>query len=50
MAVDLEQKRDVIKYEIVDEIDINGWDVRKALKLFWKSNPALIEWVQSPES
>jgi hypothetical protein len=48
VAVDLEQKRDVIEYEIVDEIDINGWDVRKALKLFWKSNPALIEWVQSP--
>ena len=48
VAVDLEQKRDVIEYQIVDEIDINGWDVRKALKLFWKSNPALIEWVQSP--
>jgi hypothetical protein len=48
VAVDLEQKRDVIEYEIVDEIDINGWDARKALKLFWKSNPALIEWVQSP--
>ena len=24
VAVDLEQKRDVIEYEIVDEIDING--------------------------
>jgi len=42
VAVDLEDKRDVIEYEIVDEIDINGWDLRKALKLFWKSNPAFI--------
>jgi len=48
VAVDLEDKRDVIEYEIVDEIDINGWDVRKALKLFWKSNPAFVEWLQSP--
>ena len=48
VAVDLEEKRDVIEYEIVDEIDINGWDVRKALKLFSKSNPAFIEWIQSP--
>ncbi len=48
VAVDLEDKRDVIEYEIVDEIDINGWDIRKALKLFWKSNPAFVEWLQSP--
>lgn len=48
ISIDLEEKRDVIEYEIVDEIDINGWDVRKALKLFRKSNPAFIEWLQSP--
>ncbi len=48
VAVDLEQKRDVIEYDIIDEIDINGWDVRKALQLFWKSNPAFIEWIHSP--
>lgn len=48
LSVDLEDKRDVIEYPIVDEIDINGWDVRKALKLFWKSNPAFVEWIQSP--
>ncbi len=48
MAVDLEERRDVIEYPIVDDIDLNGWDVRKALRLFWKSNPAFIEWIQSP--
>jgi uncharacterized protein len=48
ISVELEEKRDVIEYEIVDEIDINGWDVRKALRLYWKSNPAFVEWLQSP--
>lgn len=47
-AVDLEERRDVIEYTITDEIDLNGWDIRKALKLFWKSNPAFVEWIQSP--
>jgi predicted nucleotidyltransferase len=47
-AVDLEERRDVIECAIVDDIDINGWDVRKALRLYWKSNPAFVEWIQSP--
>lgn len=47
-AVDLEERRDVIEYPIVDDIDLNGWDVRKALRLFWKSNPAFVEWLLSP--
>ncbi len=48
LAVNLEEQRDVIEYPIVDDIDLNGWDVRKALRLFWKSNPAFVEWIQSP--
>ena len=48
LAVDLEDKRDVIEYPIVDDIDLNGWDIRKALQLFWRSNPAVIEWIKSP--
>ncbi|MEX8518053.1 MAG: nucleotidyltransferase domain-containing protein [Leptothrix sp. (in: b-proteobacteria)] len=48
LSVGLEEQRDVIEYPIVDEIDINGWDLRKALRLFWKSNPAFVEWIQSP--
>lgn len=43
VAVDFEEKRDVIEYPIVDEIDLNGWDIRKALRLFWKSNPTFVE-------
>lgn len=32
LSVDLEDRRDVIEYPIVDDIDLNGWDIRKALK------------------
>ncbi len=48
LSIDLDSKRDVIEYPIVDDIDLNGWDVRKALRLFAKSNPAFVEWIQSP--
>jgi len=48
LAVDLEEKKDVIEYPIIDEIDLNGWDIRKSLRLYWKSNPAFVEWIQSP--
>lgn len=48
MAVDLEERRDVIEQPIVDDIDLNGWDLRKALRLYWKSNPGFVEWIQSP--
>lgn len=48
LSVGLEEQRDVIEYPIVDDLDVNGWDLRKALRLFWKSNPAFMEWIQSP--
>lgn len=47
LSIDLELRRDVIEPPIVDEIDLSGWDIRKALKLFQKSNPPLLEWLQS---
>ena len=40
--------RDVIEHKIVDEIDLNGWDVRKALGLLLKSNAVVSEWMLSP--
>ena len=48
LSVGLEEQRDVIEYPIVDDIDLNGWDLRKALRLFARSNPAFVEWIQSP--
>ncbi|OHD00143.1 MAG: hypothetical protein A2885_21370 [Sphingopyxis sp. RIFCSPHIGHO2_01_FULL_65_24] len=40
--------RDVIEREIVDEIDLNGWDIRKALGLMLRNNSVLSEWIGSP--
>ena len=44
----LERVRDVIELPINDELDINGWDVDKALRLLRKSNPTVFEWFSSP--
>lgn len=43
----IDEKRDVIEVPINELLDMNGWDIRKALKLFRKSNPALMEWLVS---
>lgn len=40
--------RDVIEVPVNEVLDINGWDLRKALGLFRKSNAPLYEWLQSP--
>jgi len=48
MSFDVERRRDVIEYPIVDEIDIGGWDIRKSLYLFTRTNGALLEWLTSP--
>lgn len=40
--------RDVIECPISGDLDISGWDLPKALGLFRKSNPPLLEWLGSP--
>lgn len=46
--------RDVIETATVDDavlgvpLDLNGWDIRKALRLALTSNPVLHEWLVSP--
>ncbi|WOI44326.1 nucleotidyltransferase domain-containing protein [Acidovorax sp. BLS4] len=40
--------RDVIEVPISGDLDINGWDLRKALGLMRESNPTLLEWLRSP--
>ncbi|MCG8580982.1 MAG: nucleotidyltransferase domain-containing protein [Bacteroidales bacterium] len=45
----LSEEKDTIEvFYDNNEIDISGWDLRKSLKLIWKSNAALIERIQSP--
>lgn len=41
-------QRDVIEVPISGELDINGWELRKALGLLKKGNATLIEWLDSP--
>ncbi|MCL2457405.1 MAG: nucleotidyltransferase domain-containing protein [Desulfobulbus sp.] len=52
LGVAPEEKRDVLELGIemtpAGELDINGWELRKALKLFRQSNPPLLEWLSSP--
>ena len=44
----LERTRDVLEFPINDLLDINGWDLQKALRLLHRSNPTLLEWFRSP--
>jgi len=44
----IREKRDVIEIPINDDLDISGWDLRKALGLLRKTNPPLLEWLGSP--
>ena len=44
----LEKCRDVIELPIDDTWDVSGWDLDKALKLLYNSNPSLYEWMGSP--
>jgi len=39
----VEPGRDVIEQPISGDLDVNGWDLRKALKLLHSSNPVLLE-------
>ncbi len=41
-------RRDVIECPISGLLDINGWDIKKALGLLLKANPVLLEWLRSP--
>ncbi|GIN60631.1 hypothetical protein J27TS8_06240 [Robertmurraya siralis] len=41
------KKRDVIELPINNLLDITGWELTKALRLFRKSNPPLMEWLHS---
>jgi predicted nucleotidyltransferase len=44
----VEDQRDVIELPVDEVLDINGWELRKALRLFRKSNGPLYEWLGSP--
>ena len=43
-----EQKDTIEKIYENNEFDLSGWDLKKSLNLLWKSNPPLLERIQSP--
>lgn len=40
--------RDVIETPIEGDLDVNGWDLGKAVKLLLKGNAVILEWLTSP--
>lgn len=44
----IDDKKDSLEEILPNDIDLSGWEIRKALKLFRKSNPPLMEWLRSP--
>ncbi len=44
----VKEQRDVIEHMYEDDVDLVGWELRKALTLLRKSNPSLLEWFNSP--
>lgn len=44
----VEPRCDVIELPISDELDVGGWELRKALRLLRRANPVLLEWLDSP--
>ncbi|MBR1597399.1 MAG: nucleotidyltransferase domain-containing protein [Lachnospiraceae bacterium] len=44
----LNEPRDVIEWQLDEVLDINGWDLKKALGQFARGNATLFEWSGSP--
>jgi uncharacterized protein len=44
----LDPHRDVIETPLTPILDVNGWDLKKALKLMLKGNAVVLEWLASP--
>jgi uncharacterized protein len=44
----LDPHRDVIETPLTPVLDVNGWDLAKALKLLLKGNAVILEWLASP--
>lgn len=44
----LNESKDVIEWQLDEVLDINGWDLKKALIQFRKGNATLFEWSNSP--
>jgi predicted nucleotidyltransferase len=46
--LDIDNKKDSQEEILPNGIDLSGWELKKALRLFRKSNPPMLEWLRSP--
>jgi predicted nucleotidyltransferase len=44
----IDDKKDSYDKILPNDIDLSGWELKKTLRLFRKSNPPLMEWLRSP--
>lgn len=44
----IDQYKDSLEVMLPGDLDLAGWELQKALRLFRKSNPALLEWLGGP--
>ena len=46
--LEIDDKKDSQEEILPNDIDLSGWELKKALRLFRKSNPPMFEWLRSP--
>ena len=44
----IDEQKDSQEEILPNDIDLSGWELKKALRLFRKSNPPMLEWLRSP--
>jgi len=44
----IDELKDSQEKILPNDLDLSGWELKKALKLFRKSNPPMLEWLRSP--
>lgn len=44
----IDSEKDSLEEILPNDIDLAGWELKKALRLFRKSNPPILEWLRSP--
>lgn len=44
----IDEQKDSQEKILPNDLDLSGWELKKAVKLFRKSNPPMLEWLRSP--
>ena len=48
LSLSYNRTHETIEKKLAGDLDVSGWDIRKALQLALRSNPSLAEWAVSP--